>query len=205
MFSPSRCAVGGRRGLPPTSRSMPLTRAAFHGQTAREQWLAAGEATRVAMLVSFLCGQFRSVKEYNFRPTRPQLYPGMLCDFDTATFRAPQNELDTLRQLLQAVLHAACVSFCTLQRLASKRMSMTVAIRPVSLWTHAMFAVIADVEKSGLCIVDLTRDSRADILGRIQAVAEYVSCLARGAVAACATLRGSLDARVVGCDIRRMG
>ena len=53
--------------------------------------------------------------------------------------------------------------------------------------------------------IDLTRDSKADILGRSQAVAEFVGSLARGAVAACATLRGSLDERVVGCVIRRMG
>ena len=84
-------------------------------------------------------------------------------------------------------------------------MSMTVAIRPVSLWTHAMSAVLVGLEKSGLCIVDLTRDSRADRLARIQGVAEFVGCLPRGAVAACATLRGRLDARVIGCVIRRMG
>ena len=31
---------------------------ASHGQTAHDQWLAAGEATNVGMSVSFLCGQF---------------------------------------------------------------------------------------------------------------------------------------------------
>ena len=41
-----------------------------HGQTAREQCLAEGEATHVAMLVSFLCGQFLSAKKCDFRPTR---------------------------------------------------------------------------------------------------------------------------------------
>ena len=83
------------------------------------------------MLVSFLCGQFLSAKKCNFRPTRRHQYPGLLCEFDTTTFRVPQNELDTLRKLLQAALHAGCMSFPTLQRLASKCMSMTVAIRPV--------------------------------------------------------------------------
>ena len=39
---------------------------AFHGLAAREQWLAAGKATHVAMLVSFLCGQFLSVKKCDF-------------------------------------------------------------------------------------------------------------------------------------------
>ena len=85
------------------------------------------------MLVSFLCGQFPSAKKCNSRPTRLQQYPGLVCEFDTATFRVPQNELDTLRQLLQAALHAGCLSFRTLQRLARKRMRMIVVVRPVSL------------------------------------------------------------------------
>ena len=41
-------------------------------------------------------------------------------------------------------------------------MSMAVAIRPASLCTRAMFAVLADLEKPYLRIVDPTEDSRAD-------------------------------------------
>ena len=141
---------------------------ASHGRAAREQWLAAGEATHVAMLVSFLCGQFLSAKKCDFRPTRQQQYLGMVCDSDTATFRVPQDKLDKLQLLLRAAVDGGQLSFRTLQRIAGKCMSMTVAIRPASLWTHAMFAVIADLEKSGLCTVDLTQDSRADLLGELR-------------------------------------
>ncbi|CAM9718774.1 unnamed protein product [Laminaria digitata] len=137
---------------------------ASRGQAAREQWLAAGEATHVAMLVSFLCGQFLSAKKCDLRPTRLQEYLGMLCDSDTATFRVPQDKLDKLQQLLRAALDEGQVSFLTLQRIAGKCMDMTVAIRPASLWTRAMFSVIIDLEKSGLCTVDLTQDSRADLV-----------------------------------------
>ena len=42
-------------------------------------------------------------------------------------------------------------------------MSMTVAFRPASLWTHVMFAVVEELDKSGRCSVDLTHDSRADL------------------------------------------
>ena len=42
-------------------------------------------------------------------------------------------------------------------------MSMPVAIHPASLWTHARFAVVAGLEKSGRCTVDLTQDSRASL------------------------------------------
>ena len=110
------------------------------------------------MYVAFLSGRVRS--------TGLQQYPGMLCEFDTATFRVPQNGLDMPRQLLQAAIRAGCLSFRTLQRFASKRISMTVAIGPISLLAHAKFAVLADLEKSGLFIVDLTQVSRADMLGR---------------------------------------
>ena len=50
---------------------------ASHGRAARAQWLAAGEATHVAMLISLLCGQFLSGKKCDFRPTRQPQFLGM--------------------------------------------------------------------------------------------------------------------------------
>ena len=63
--------------------------------------------------------------------------------------------MDKLQQLLREALAAGHLSFRTLQRIAGKCTSMTVAIRPASLLTHDMFAVVADLDKSGLCSVDL--------------------------------------------------
>ena len=93
---------------------------ASHGLAACEQWLAAGEATHVAMLVSFLCDQFLSAKKCDFRPTRRQQHLGMVCDSDTATFRVPQDKLDKLQQLLREALAAGHLPFRTLQRIAAK-------------------------------------------------------------------------------------
>ena len=59
-------------------------------------------------------------------------------------------------------------SFRTLQRIAGKFMSMTVAIRPASLWTHAVFSTLAAVEKSGLSRIDLTLDGSADLVGELK-------------------------------------
>ena len=39
------------------------------------------------------------------------------------------------------------------------------AIRPASLWTHAM---LSKLEKSGASRIDLTRDSYADLVGELQ-------------------------------------
>ena len=136
---------------------------ASHGRAARAQWLAAGETTHFAMLVSFMCGQFLSAKKCDFRPTRQQQYLGIMCDSNTATFRVPPEKMDTLQLLLRAAVDGGQLSFRTLQHIASKFMSTTVAVRPTSLRTHAMFVVIAELEKSGRCTVELTHDSRASL------------------------------------------
>ena len=47
-------------------------------------------------------------------------------------------------------------------------MSMTVATRPASLRTHAMFSTLATLEKSGRSRVDLTLDASADLVGEFQ-------------------------------------
>lgn len=139
-----------------------------HGLAARVQWLAAAEATHVAMLVSFMCGQFLSPSKCDLRPTTVQQYLGMLCDSGTATFRVPQDKLDKLQQLLSQALEAKEVSFRTLQRVAGKCMSMSVAIRPASLWTHDMFAASAALERSGDSTVDLSRASNAGLVAEFK-------------------------------------
>ena len=92
----------------------------------------------------------------------------MVCDSDIATFWVPQDKLDTVQQLLREALAAGHLSFGTFHRIAGKCMSMTVAIRPASLWTHAMFVVVAELEKLGRCSVDLTHDSRADLVSEFK-------------------------------------
>ena len=81
---------------------------------------------------------------------------------------------------------------------------MAVAIRLASLWTHAMFAVLTDLDNSGLGIVDrktpgLTFWASSSSSGRIQAVAYFIDYLVRGAEATSATLRSSVGEWVVGC------
>ena len=88
----------------------------------------------------------------------------MVCDSDTATFRVPQDKLYKLQQLLREVLAAGRLLFRTLQQIAGKCVSMTVEIRRASLWTYAMFAVVAELDKSGRCPADPARDSRADLV-----------------------------------------
>ena len=92
----------------------------------------------------------------------------MVCDSDTATFRVPRDKLEKLQQLLREALAAGHLSFRTLQRITGKCMSMAVTIRPALMWTHAMFAVVAELGMSGRCSVDLSHDSRADLVSEFK-------------------------------------
>lgn len=77
-------------------------------------------------------------------------------------------------------------------------MNMTVATRLASLWTHAMFAVLAAPDKSGTFVVDLSRASSTDLVGGVQAVGGPYSYLAGRALATRAPLFGYLNHRLVG-------
>lgn len=116
---------------------------ATHGGREREQWLAPCEATHIAILVSYFCGMFLSPNKCDWRPTRIQNYSGILCDSTTATFRVPQEKLDVVHALLAQAVACRTISFRMLQRVAGKVMSMTVAVRPASLYIQAMFAALA--------------------------------------------------------------
>lgn len=54
-----------------------------------------------------------------------------------------------------------------LQRIAGKCMSMSV-IWPASLWTRAMFATVAALDKSGRSQLDISRDASANLLGELR-------------------------------------
>lgn len=106
-FSEAKAAFIRSKGIPALAcldDSWLSNHVVTQGMPARDQWLAAGEATHVAMLVSFMGGCFLSVKKCDQRPTRLQQYLGILCDSDTATFRIPSEKLDKLRQLVTAAL-----------------------------------------------------------------------------------------------------
>ncbi len=84
------------------------------------------------------------------------------------SFRVPADKLAKLHQLIQAALADGLIHYGTLQRVAGKCMSMTVAIRPASLWTHAVVPVLAAMDKGGSSVVDLGCDSKADMRGELQ-------------------------------------
>ena len=106
---------------------------ATHGKAAREQWLASGHATYLAMLVSFFCGAFLAIKKCELKPSQTLKYLGIWCDSSTATFRIPQEKLEKLHQRLEKALATNSIAFDTLRSVAGQAASMSVAIRPASL------------------------------------------------------------------------
>ena len=116
---------------------------ATFGQSSREQWLSACEALHLGILVSFKCGYFLSDTKCDLNPSQVQRYLGIDCDSTTASFRVPEDKLRKLRVLIAAVLEKGSATPRTLERIAGKCVSMSVAIRPASLWTHYMFTAIS--------------------------------------------------------------
>ena len=139
-----------------------------HGGPPRLQWLAAAEATCIAMLVSYFCGYFLAIKKCDLKPSTLQKYLGIWCDSQTATFRVPQERLNKLHARIEQAMVRGSISFSTLQSVAGQAMSMAVAVRPASLYTQAMFAAISAMEKSGRSEVLLALDSNADLRGEME-------------------------------------
>ena len=157
------------------------------------------------MLVSWMCGYFLSPKKCNLRPTKVQRYLGMLCDSDTASFRVPPDKMAKLHDLLSTALAAGEISFRTLERIAGKCMSMTVAIRPASLWTHAMLTALSELEKSGLRRVDLSKVEFGELRGEFRRWISTSSTSHEGPVAKGPPLYGGSRRRRYGRIFHRVG
>ena len=108
----------------------------------REQWLAAAAGLRLAVALSACAGFFLSISKCDLVPTQSLRYLGIMCDSGRAVFRIPSDKLRRLHDLIRQVLVEGMVPLSTLEKIAGKCMSMKVAIRPASLWTHYMFEAI---------------------------------------------------------------
>lgn len=119
-------------------------------------------------LVSFLCSQFLSLKKCEIRSVPVFQHAGIVCDSGTMTFRIPQDKLDSLHELIQTALDDGGWAYRTLQCIAGECMSMTEAIRPASLSTHVMFAVLSAMEKTNTRRVDLACNANAYFRGEFE-------------------------------------
>ena len=113
----------------------------------REQWLAAAVGLRLAVALSSCAGFFLSISKCDLVPTHSLRYLGLMCDSGRSVFRILSDKSCRLRNLIRQVLVEGVVPLSTLEKIAGKCMSMKVAIRPVSLWTHYMLEAIRKAQR----------------------------------------------------------
>lgn len=133
------------------------------GCSGEVQRFAAAEVIHLGMIVSFLCGYILSDTKCDLKPSRVQKYLGILCDSATASFRVPDDKLRKLHALISEALDKGVVAAKMLETIAGKCVSMSVAIRPASLWAHFMFAAIAKA-KSREIPLRTHADLRAELM-----------------------------------------
>lgn len=97
----------------------------------------------MGMLVLYFCSFLLSDTKGDLKPSRIRRYLGILCDSDTTSFRVPQYQLQNLHTLIHAALEHDSLNVKMSKTIAGKSVSMSVAIRPSSLWTHYMLAAIS--------------------------------------------------------------
>ena len=84
-------------------------------------------------------------------------------------------------------------------------MSMTVAIRPASLWTHVMLTALSELEKSGLRRVDLSKVEFGELRGEFRRWISTSSTSHEGPVAKGPPLYGGSRRRRYGRIFHRVG
>lgn len=94
------------------------------GGSDETQWLAAAEAIHLGMLVSYFCGYFLSDTKCDLKPSRIQKYLGIICDSGTASFRVPEDKLQTLHELIRTVLERGSLNGKMLETIAGKCVSI---------------------------------------------------------------------------------
>ena len=140
-ISEAKAAYMRSRGVPVLAcidDAVCATFVATFGKSNRLQRLACAEAFFLGIMVSFLWGYFISDTKCDVNPSKVQKYLGIICESTTASFRVPEEKLRKLHVLIEQTLEDGSVSVPRLEKIAGKCMSMSVAIRPASLWTHCM-------------------------------------------------------------------
>ena len=124
-----------------TMRGKPKLFSTF-GRSDKVQWLSAVKTLHVGMLILYFCRYFLSDAKCGLTPSRIQRYRGVLCHSSTTSFWIAEDKLCKLHVPIPA-LENGTIAVQTMERIARKRVSMSVAIHPASLWTHLIFAAIA--------------------------------------------------------------
>lgn len=101
----------------------------------------------VAVTISLQCGDFLAVEKCDVRPASAQKFLGVICDASTASCRAAPAKFEALQTTLRDVLPMGGLILSLSQSVAGKYSALAVAGPPALLWTHAMFAATASMQR----------------------------------------------------------
>eukprot|EP00904_Undaria_pinnatifida_P011838 jgi/Undpi1/7785/HiC_scaffold_23.g10258.m1 len=116
---------------------------------AAKQCEAALVATYVALEVFFSAGYFISLPKCEIDPTTRLVFLGIICDTVACRFEAPQDKLEKLEVILTETVTSGAITFRTLEKLAGKCTSLSVAVPVAALYTHHMYRQIAKFQRTG--------------------------------------------------------
>ena len=100
-------------------------------------------------MIFYRCGYFMAFPKCPVEPTTDLVFLGVGCDTAQRRLDAPDDKLRKLEAILRDAIYSRSISFGQLDNLARKCTSISVAVPPVSLYTHHMYRQIAEFKRSG--------------------------------------------------------
>ena len=113
------------------------------------QQKTARKAVALALKIFYRCGYFMAFPKYSLDPTTDLVFLGVGCDTAQRRFCVPDDKLRKLEAILRDAIESRTISFSQPEKLAGKCTSMSVAVPPVSLYTHYMYRQMVAFKRSG--------------------------------------------------------
>ena len=109
---------------------------------ASEQFRAAEVTGYLVMSVFYKAGYFMSIGKCELDPTTSIVFLGVRSDSETQRFTIPEEKLAKLELLITTAIEQGKISFPTLEKVAGKCTSMSVACPAALLYTHFMYKAV---------------------------------------------------------------
>ena len=113
------------------------------------QFQAAQVAGYLVMSVFYHAGYFMSIATCELVPTTSIIFLGVRSDSITQRFTVPEEKLAKLEGLIREAISDGSIPFPTLEKVAGKCTSMSVACPAALLYTHFMYKEIGKFQRQG--------------------------------------------------------
>ena len=117
--------------------------------TSAEQLRSAQVAGYLVMSVFYRAGYFMSIAKCELEPTTNIIFLGVQSDSIAQRFSIPEEKLDKLEVLITNAVKDGKIAFPTLEKVAGKCTSMSVACPAALLYTHFMYKEMRNSSEVG--------------------------------------------------------